>query len=125
MERLTKRIIFGREVPTAALCNAPSEACECAKSCGSCDFLRDKIFQRLAAYEDTNHTPEECAAAFEELERISTENDGLREKLAIATNKKPVWIYDDEPLCPNCSEVLDDGCEHCDMCDQRIDWSDC
>lgn len=67
MERLTKRIILGREVPTAALCNAPSEVCEGAKSCGSCVFLRDKIFQRLAAYEDTNHTPEECAAAFEEL----------------------------------------------------------
>lgn len=73
MERLTKRIIFGREVPTAALCNAPAEVCEGAKSCGSCDFLRDKIFQRLAAYEDTNHTPEECVAAFEELAAYRTD----------------------------------------------------
>lgn len=35
-------------------------------------------FNQLAAYEDTNHTPKECAAAFEELERkwISV-NEGM------------------------------------------------
>lgn len=41
-----------------------------------------------------------------------------------ATPKKPNWIYDDEPLCPNCGEVLDGTEEHCDGCDQRLDWSE-
>ncbi len=41
-----------------------------------------------------------------------------------ATPKKPNWIYDDEPLCPNCGDVLDGTEEHCDGCDQRLDWSE-
>lgn len=46
------------------------------------------------------------------------------ELLEKATPKKPHWIYDDEPLCPYCGEVLDGTEEHCDECDQRLDWSD-
>ena len=41
-----------------------------------------------------------------------------------ATPKKPNWIYDDEPLCPYCGEALDGTEEHCDGCDQRLDWSE-
>ncbi len=40
-----------------------------------------------------------------------------------ATPKKPNWVYDDEPLCPYCGEVLDGTEEYCDECDQRLDWS--
>lgn len=46
---------------------------------------------------------------------------GIMEK---ATPKKPNWIYDDEPLCPYCGEVLDGTEVHCDECDQRLDWSE-
>lgn len=46
------------------------------------------------------------------------------ELLEKATPKKPNWIYDDEPLCPYCGEVLDGTEEHCDECDQRLDWGD-
>lgn len=37
--------------------------------------------------------------------------------------KKPYWEYDDEPLCPNCDEPLEYGCD-CDYgrCGQKIDW---
>lgn len=47
----------------------------------------------------------------------------ISEIMEKATPKKPVCVYDDEPLCPNCGEVLDGTEEHCDECDQRIDWS--
>ena len=50
--------------------------------------------------------------------------DILQELVDKATPKKPHWIYDDEPLCPYCGEVLDGTEEHCDECDQRLDWSD-
>lgn len=48
----------------------------------------------------------------------------LQELIDKATPKKPHWIYDDEPLCPYCGEVLDGTEEHCDECDQRLDWSE-
>ena len=51
---------------------------------------------------------------------IITELEG---KLELATAKKPRWLYEDEPLCPCCGEVLDTTEEHCDGCDQRLDWS--
>ncbi len=57
-----------------------------------------KILQALADYEDTRHTPEECAAEFEELAAYrDAEQDGtlLRLPCAIGTM---VWSYD---LC-NC-----------------------
>ena len=41
------------------------------------------------------------------------------------TPKKPVWIYDDEPLCPACSEAIDAGNQDlCEFCGQRLDWSE-
>lgn len=133
MERLTKRIIFGREVPTAALCNAPSEVCEGAKSCGSCDFLRDKIFQRLAAYEDTNHTPEECAAAFEELAAYrAAEQELAIEDIAYAylqlcekdcagdcTTGIPPCRFYNPPDVGLFGEPLPFGCELEDYCEYR------
>lgn len=48
----------------------------------------------------------------------------LELKIAVATAEKPIWEYDDEPLCPRCCEVLEDGDAHCESCDQRIDWSE-
>lgn len=50
--------------------------------------------------------------------------DEIKEIMEKATPKKPNWIYDDEPLCPNCGDVLDGTEEHCDGCDQRLDWSE-
>ena len=37
-----------------------------------------------------------------------------------ATPKKPNWIYDDEPLCPCCGEVLDGTEEHIDRSEQSF-----
>lgn len=48
----------------------------------------------------------------------------IRETIEKATPKKPNWIYDDEPLCPYCGEVLDGTEVHCDECDQRLDRSE-
>ena len=50
--------------------------------------------------------------------------DEIKSIMEKATPKKPNWIYDDEPLCPNCGDVLDGTEEHCDGCDQRLDWSE-
>lgn len=35
---------------------------------------------------------------------------------------KPNWIYNDEPLCPYCQEVIEDGDVICESCHQLIDW---
>lgn len=95
----------------------------------------------LASYEDTGLSPAQIEALkmnFEQLkndtinanmnmELLQKEVDEISElksKLELATPKKPTWIYDDEPICPNCSEVLDDGEEHCKVCDQRLCWTE-
>ena len=46
------------------------------------------------------------------------------EALELITPKEPLTIYEDEPICPTCRNVLDGYEEHCIGCDQRIDWSD-
>ena len=56
--------------------------------------------------------------------RNEQQENATLEKLGLATAKKPRWIYDDEPLCPCCGEVLDTTEVHCDVCDQRLDWSE-
>ena len=48
----------------------------------------------------------------------------LKELVEKATPMKPIWEYEDEPICPYCREPLDGDEEHCDLCDQRIDWSE-
>lgn len=44
------------------------------------------------------------------------------EALEKMTPTPPNWIYEDEPLCPNCGEVMDDGENPCECCNQLIDW---
>ena len=73
-------------------------------------IMEDMIIDRLGAYEDTGLTPEEIIE--------------LKAKVELATPKKPCWICNDEPMCPTCCEIIDDGMEHCDSCDQRLDWSE-
>lgn len=77
-----------------------------------CDMglMEDIIIDKLGAYEDTGLTPEEIIE--------------LKAKVELATPKKPCWICNDEPMCPNCCEIIDDGMEHCDSCDQRLNWSE-
>lgn len=50
--------------------------------------------------------------------------DKAIEVLELMTPKEPVFVYEDEPLCPNCRSVLDGYEEHCIICDQKIDWGD-
>lgn len=40
------------------------------------------------------------------------------------TPTKPNWVYDDEPLCPYCQAVIEDGDVMCENCHQLIDWSE-
>lgn len=57
--------------------------CEEVESC-DCDKIALDAAELLEAYHSTNHTPEECAAAFEELAAYrAAEQDGtlLRNKL--------------------------------------------
>ena len=69
MERLTKRI--GEHVYYTKLDYSKTIPSEYNPN----DIGR--ILQALCAYEDTNHTPEECAAAFEELAAYrAAEQDG-------------------------------------------------
>ena len=37
---------------------------------------------------------------------------------------KPNWVCDDEPLCPYCQAVIEDGDAICENCHQLIDWSE-
>lgn len=46
------------------------------------------------------------------------------EALEKTTPKKPNWVYNDEPLCPNCGGVLDDSDPVCEYCHQLLDWSE-
>lgn len=46
------------------------------------------------------------------------------EALKKQTPTKPNWVYDDEPLCPYCQEVIEDGDAICENCHQLIDWSE-
>lgn len=49
--------------------------------------------------------------------------DEYYELVEHTTPKKVVWIYDDEPLCPSCSEAIDAGNQDlCEFCGQRLDW---
>ncbi len=52
--------------------------------------------------------------------------DEIKEIMEKAMAKKPVCFYgaEDEPLCPNCHNVLDGTEEYCEICDQRLDWSE-
>lgn len=55
-------------------------------------------------------------------EAVSDINDIIEK----AIPKKPVYVSgcEDEPLCPNCRDILDGTEEHCGLCDQRLDWSE-
>ena len=46
----------------------------------------------------------------------------LAELIEKQTPKKPNGVYDDEPLCPHCQEVIEDGDAMCEACHQLIDW---
>lgn len=85
-------------------CTAHKYDCD---GCSECDKLHrvdcmEKLMRdaanQLAAYEDTRHTPEECAAAFEELSAYrAAEQDGTLHWLPCPVGTM-VWSYD---LC-NC-----------------------
>lgn len=53
-----------------------------------------------------------------------TAEEVLQELIEKSTPKNANWIYDDEPLCPCCGEVLDTSEVLCPKCGQRLDWSD-
>ena len=44
------------------------------------------------------------------------------EALEKQTPKKPNYVHADEPLCPYCLGVIDDGDTICESCHQLIDW---
>lgn len=48
----------------------------------------------------------------------------LQELIILNTPTNPSLVYEDEPLCPNCGELIEEYDDHCEECDQRIDWSE-
>lgn len=63
--------------------------------------------------------------AVDAIEFIDELVDEYYELVEHTTPKKVVWIYDDEPLCPACSEAIDAGDQElCEFCQQRLDWSE-
>ena len=48
----------------------------------------------------------------------------LKEFIELNTPTKPQYVFSDEPVCPSCHTPLDGTEAHCDICDQRIDWSE-
>ena len=69
---------------------------------------RFKIIVNNEAYTDSFQ--DACRLAIEALEK--------------QIPKKPNYVYDDEPLCPYCQEVIEGGDVICESCRQLIDWSD-
>lgn len=86
------------------------DTCCKMRGCNKCDMYRqenEKLKEALL------HN----AGYIDELEKELTE---LKE---LCTHKKPLWIYDDEPICTNCQNVLDGYETICDICNQFLDWS--
>lgn len=141
MERLTKRI--GEHVYYTKL--------DYSKTIPSEYNPNDvgRILQALCAYEDTEHTPKECAAAFTELEAIkrnppvqiesnalelaiecsklkqelaayrSAEQDG---RLVVLSEPMLPMVYEEggtDVYCPKCGESLSGGWEKSDVDDCR------
>ncbi len=82
MERLTKWAKNGCAYLAGVKDDEQEVVCE-SKNTLQCML---DAFKQLAAYEDTNHTPEECAAAFEELAayRAAEQDDkwiGVKDRL--------------------------------------------
>lgn len=67
-------------------------------------------------------TVDQMLEALELIDRLIDEHFELVDH---TTPKKIIWIYDDEPVCPACSEAIDAGNQDlCEFCGQRLDWSD-
>ena len=58
------------------------------------------------------------------IQKIQEAMDMGAEALERMTPTPPNWIYEDEPLCPHCGEVMDYGESPCEYCNQMIDWSE-
>lgn len=57
-------------------------------------------------------------------DHLDNEFQLLDELVSKATPTKPIWVYNDESICPYCREPLDGCKEHCVLYGQRIDWSE-
>lgn len=67
-------------------------------------------------------TKKEVKEALTLIDKLIVEHFELVEH---TTPKEVVWIFDDEPICPSCSEVIDDGNQDlCEYCGQRLDWGE-
>lgn len=66
---------------------------------------------KLGKYEDTGLEPQE-------IKEVLLEKGALEMKI----NQKALnYIYDDEPLCPFCGELVEDGRTQCE-CGQVLYW---
>lgn len=101
-ERLTFQTDVGISIDKNEDCPTTSICWNCDIKVKDCNYFNDAV-ERLAMYETIGTVSE-----FRE----------LKEK---ATAKKPYYVYLDEPLCPYCHMILDDGEEYCE-CGQRLLW---
>lgn len=79
------------------------------------------------AYEEAIKDLEQLKQSFYDLDINKSLCGSLNmaiEALEKMTPTKPNWIYEDEPMCPNCGEIMDDGENPCECCNQLIDWSE-
>ena len=58
-------------------------------------------------------------------DRHESEFKLLQELIDLNTSKKVQWLWEDEPSCPNCGEVIEaDNSKRCEFCEQKLDWSE-
>lgn len=129
MERLTKWAKNGCAYLAGVKDDEQEVVCE-SKNTLQCML---DAFKQLAAYEDTNHTPEECAAAFEELVAYRAADPELTiEDIAYAylqicekdcagdcTTGIPPCRFYNPPDVGLFGEPLPFGCELEDYCEYR------
>lgn len=112
MERLTERFDNGQAAVMGCGENCKYDYKYCRNHYEDCPEI-NKIYERLAEYEDTGLTPEQI----QELEVRNTA------KAAIITgHNRAIGCKVGE--CPTCGAMTRDYLEFCSECGQRIKWED-
>ncbi|WP_041137862.1 hypothetical protein [Beduini massiliensis] len=76
---------------------------------------------KLYVYKDQDNVIEENQPSI--FDFYHSEIFVLQKLIDKVTPTKPYCKDVDEPLCPYCHNPLDGSEAHCEICDQRIDWS--
>lgn len=118
MERLTQRFANGQVGVSGCGSNCKYDYKYCNNRAENCPTF-DELYEKLAAYEDTGLTPEECKEAAEKqrAKKPNLEGDGYADGHMVYDT----WIC---PCCGISYEVDYDDYKYCPDCGQYIDWSE-